>query len=60
MNTVIGVTEKLGSRIALRLIGRGEKVRRSHMPAGMLKVMKTVSRSINPGLSYLIDTTLAE
>jgi len=49
----------------LQMIELAEKVlgiaaRKSQIPVPVMKVMKTATRFVNPGLSYLIDFSLAE
>lgn len=51
------------SRIqVLEIIERllGKKAKRSHLPTGILRVMKVLSKPLNPSLSYLLEATLAE
>jgi uncharacterized protein YbjT (DUF2867 family) len=38
----------------------GKKAQRSHVPVGVLRTMKVLSKAFNPGLGYLIEATLAE
>lgn len=59
---VIGGTDVMSRIEVLEVIEwlLGKKAKRSHLPVGVMRVMKGISKPLNPGLSYLIDTVLAE
>ena len=38
----------------------GKEARRTHVPVGMMRVMRTVVGAVHPGMKYLLDMALAE
>ncbi len=58
----IGGPDVLSRIQVLEIVERlvGKKAKRSHVPVAMLKIIRVITRPINPGLSYLLDVTLAE
>lgn len=59
---VIGGPDVLSRVDVLEMTERllGKKAKRSHAPAAMLRVMKSLTGPFHPGLSYLLDMALAE
>ncbi len=59
---VIGGPDVLSRTEALEVIEwlLGKKAKRSHLPVTVMRLIKAVAKPLNPGLSYLIDTALAE